>query len=55
MNRKAIRNEKDYKEALNRLELIFDAKKGSKEGEELDMLMSLICNYEKELEAKFFD
>ena len=41
-----IRNEKDYQNALNRLEKIFDAKKGTKEGDELEILSILIDQYE---------
>ena len=33
-----IRNEKDYQHALNRLEEIFDAKKGTEQGDELEIL-----------------
>jgi len=43
-----IRNEKDYKKALERLEMIFDAKRGTKEGDELEILAILIDNYENE-------
>ncbi|TPV31143.1 helix-turn-helix domain-containing protein [Paucihalobacter ruber] len=43
-----IRNEKDYQEALNRLEDIFDANKGTEEGDELEILSILIDQYEKE-------
>lgn len=46
MTIKPIRNEKDYTQALERLELIFDAKKGSEEGDELEVLGILIDNYE---------
>ncbi len=48
MEWKVIKTEKDYKLALKRLELIFDAKKGSKHGDELELLSLLIDNYEKE-------
>ena len=41
-----IRTEKDYQAALNRLDSIFDAKKGSKEGDELEVLAILIDTYE---------
>ncbi len=41
-----IRTEKDYKKALERLEVIFDAKKETKEGDELEILSILIDNYE---------
>ena len=43
-----IRNEKDYQKALSRLEDIFDAKKGTEEGDELEILSILIDQYEKE-------
>lgn len=43
-----IRNEKDYQNALNRLENIFDSKKGTKEGDELEILSILIDRYENE-------
>ena len=48
MNIKPIRNEKDYQNALNRLELIFDAKKGTVKGDELEILYILIDQYENE-------
>lgn len=48
MNITPIRNEKDYQKALNRLELIFDAKKGTVKGDELEILSILIDQYEKE-------
>ena len=43
-----IRNEKDYQKALKRLELIFEAKKGTEEGDELEILSILIDRYENE-------
>jgi HTH-type transcriptional regulator/antitoxin HigA len=43
-----IRNEKDYQKALDRLEDIFDAKKGTDEGDELEILSILIDRYENE-------
>ena len=43
-----IRNEKDYQNALNRLEEIFDAKKGTEQGDELEILSILIDRYENE-------
>jgi len=48
MNIAPIRNEKDYQKALDRLELIFDAKKGTKRGDELEILSILIDRYENE-------
>lgn len=46
MNLKPIRTEKDYELALNRLEKIFDAKPGTKEGDELEILALIIEDYE---------
>ncbi|MFS4481581.1 helix-turn-helix domain-containing protein [Hyunsoonleella sp. 2307UL5-6] len=43
-----IRNEKDYQKALDRLEEIFDAKKGTDEGDELEILSILIDRHENE-------
>ncbi len=48
MNWKVIKTEKDYQIALSRLEEIFDSKKGSKNGDELELLSLLIDNYEKD-------
>lgn len=45
---KPIKTKKDYNQALERLELIFDAKKGSKDGDELEVLSILIEKYEDE-------
>jgi HTH-type transcriptional regulator/antitoxin HigA len=43
---KPIKTKKDYNQAMERLENIFDAKKGSKEGDELELLTILIEKYE---------
>ena len=43
-----IRNEKDYQVALQRLEEVFDAKKGTEQGDELEILSILIDKYENE-------
>jgi len=48
MNIRPIRNEADYKKALERLEVIFDSKKGTEEGDELEILAIVIDNYENE-------
>lgn len=48
MNIKPIKNKKDYQNALERLEFIFDSKKGSSEGDELEVLGILIEKYEDE-------
>jgi len=45
---KPIKTEKDYNKALKRLEDIFDAKPGTKEGDELEILGILIEKYEAE-------
>lgn len=42
-----IKTKKDYQNALVRLERIFDAKPGSAEGDELEVLGILIDTYEK--------
>ncbi len=46
MEIRPIKTEKNYQSALNRLELIFDAKPNSKEGDEADILSLLIESYE---------
>jgi HTH-type transcriptional regulator/antitoxin HigA len=51
MTLKIIKTEKDYNLALKRLEEIFDAKKGTKYGDELELLSLLIDNFEKEKHA----
>lgn len=48
MNIKPIKTEKDYQEALKRLEMIFDATPDTTEGDEADILSLLIENYENE-------
>jgi len=48
MEIKPIRNEADYKKALERLELIFDSRRGTDQGDELEILSILIDNYESE-------
>ena len=42
-----IRSEAEYQKAIERLELIFDAKPNTPEGEELELLSVLIEHYEK--------
>ncbi|MDB5003113.1 MAG: DNA-binding protein [Mucilaginibacter sp.] len=46
MKIKPIKTENDYQDALNRLEVIFDAQPGSAHGDELEVLGVLIGNYE---------
>ena len=48
MRLKPIRNEKDYQNALERLEVIFDASIDTREGDEAEILSLLIENYENE-------
>lgn len=48
MNIKPIKTKKDYQLALERLDVIFDAKPGTTEGDELEILALLVDNYEKE-------
>ncbi len=47
MTLRPIKTKKDYQNALLRLERIFDAKPGSTEGDELEILGILIDTYEK--------
>lgn len=46
MNIRPIKTKKDYAQALERLEVIFDAKKGTTNGDELEILSILIEQYE---------
>jgi len=48
MEIKPIKTENDYNQALERLDKIFDAKIGSPEGDELEVLGILIDQYENE-------
>jgi HTH-type transcriptional regulator / antitoxin HigA len=48
MNINLIKTKNDYKQALERLEIIFDSKKGTPEGDELELLGILIDQYENE-------
>lgn len=48
MEIKPIRNEGDYERALHRLEELFDAPRGSAEGDELDVWATLMEAYERE-------
>ncbi len=48
MTIKQIKTKKDYQNAIARLEFIFDSKKGSPEGDELEILGILIEKYEDE-------
>jgi len=48
MELKPIKSEQDYRNALVRLDVIFDAPIDSKEGDEAEILSLLIENYENE-------
>ncbi len=43
---KIIKNDTDYEKALERLDVIFDAKPNSTEGDELELLVLLVKEYE---------
>jgi len=47
MNIKPIKTEADYKDALKRLEVIFDSAIGAPESDEADILGLMIDEYEK--------
>ena len=48
MTLKLLKTKKDYQTALDRLEMIFDAKPGTSQGDELEVLGILIDKYEQE-------
>lgn len=48
MEIRPIKTENDYEQALERLEVIFDASPNSKEGDEAEILTMLIDNYENQ-------
>lgn len=45
---KVIKTESEYNAALTELETLFDARKGTEEGDKLELLSLLVDNYEKE-------
>lgn len=45
---KSIKIQKDYQQALSRMESIFDAKPGSTDGDKLEALSILIDEYEND-------
>ena len=55
MNWSIISNESEHKQALERLEAIFDSKPGDKTYKEAELLVMLIENYETEKEPVFPD
>lgn len=46
MNVKVIKSETEYGQALKRADAIFNAKPGTKEGDELELLLLVIKDYE---------
>ena len=48
MTLRLLKTKKDYQAALDRLEIIFDAKPGTSQGDELEVLGILIDKYEQE-------
>ena len=48
MNIKPIKTKKDYEQAMLRLEKLFDAKKGTSKGDELEVISILVEKYEDE-------
>jgi len=48
MNAKLIKTEADYQQALTRIEAIFDAKPDTPEGDELELLVTLVERYEEQ-------
>lgn len=48
MQPNTIKTKEEYTQALERLEVIFDSKKGTPEGNELEILGVLIEQYENE-------
>jgi HTH-type transcriptional regulator/antitoxin HigA len=48
MKIKPIKNERDYEEALRRVESLWESPEGSEESDELDVLATLVEAYERE-------
>jgi len=55
MKLKIIKTEEDYQKSLKRLETIFHSEKGTKEQEELEILVILIQKYEDQVVGEFPD
>ena len=47
MNIRPIRNEEDYRDALHRIEVLMDAQENTPEGDQLDVLATLVEAYER--------
>ena len=48
MNTRSIKNDQDHEWALGRIYNLMEAKAGTPEGEELDVLVTLVHSYESE-------
>ncbi len=48
MDIRPIKTKRDYKQALQRMEILWGAKSGTPEGNELDILASLVDGYESQ-------
>jgi HTH-type transcriptional regulator/antitoxin HigA len=48
MNIKPIRSDKDYRQSLNRVERLWGSSAGSPQGDELEVLVTLVEAYERE-------
>ena len=46
INIKPIKTDKDYKEALNKIDELWDAKQNTERGDQLDILTTLVEKYE---------
>jgi HTH-type transcriptional regulator / antitoxin HigA len=46
MIHKVIKNEREYEEALSRINDLMDAEPGTAEGDELELLVTLVEHYE---------
>jgi len=55
MKLRIIKTDEDYQIALKRVDKIFHAKKGTKEQDELEILVMLIEKYENEIVGEFPD
>jgi HTH-type transcriptional regulator/antitoxin HigA len=55
MKLKLIKTKEEYQKALKRLDKIFHAKKGTKEQEELEIIILLIQKYEDEIVGEYPD
>ncbi|WP_287130243.1 ImmA/IrrE family metallo-endopeptidase [Candidatus Cyanaurora vandensis] len=49
MKPKVIKTETDYQDALTRIEMLFEAKPGSPDGDELELLITLVERYEEKV------